>query len=191
MIFINVSVIYVELLFELMYADWKFPFDRKMEKLQKKTHESINNRLALVMKSGKFTLGYKTVLKTLRNSKGFIFVSYLYAFVFWRFHFYSLGLSWWQVNWYWYLTIAHHWGSPRLSTMQCLLKLVFIITMGVSFFPLFELGLFIFTEKVIICWIPIDESSFQFFCICIIRFSWLWLLFINWLKAELFMSFAS
>lgn len=42
--------------------------------MQKKTHESINNRLALVMKSGKFTLGYKTVLKTLRNSKGFIFM---------------------------------------------------------------------------------------------------------------------
>ncbi|KAM7253376.1 hypothetical protein ACFE04_025994 [Oxalis oulophora] len=39
-------------------------------KKTKKTHESINNRLALVMKSGKFTLGYKTVLKTLRNSKG-------------------------------------------------------------------------------------------------------------------------
>lgn len=37
---------------------------------QKKTHESINNRLALVMKSGKYTLGYKTVLKSLRNSKG-------------------------------------------------------------------------------------------------------------------------
>ncbi|KAG6384419.1 hypothetical protein SASPL_155763 [Salvia splendens] len=39
-------------------------------KKTKKTHESINNRLALVMKSGKYTLGYKTVLKTLRNSKG-------------------------------------------------------------------------------------------------------------------------
>ncbi|KAK4784535.1 hypothetical protein SAY86_018903 [Trapa natans] len=37
---------------------------------QKKTHESINNRLALVMKSGKYTLGYKNVLKSLRNSKG-------------------------------------------------------------------------------------------------------------------------
>ncbi|KAL5697913.1 60S ribosomal protein L30 [Ranunculus cassubicifolius] len=35
-----------------------------------KTHESINNRLALVMKSGKYTLGYKTVLDSLRNSKG-------------------------------------------------------------------------------------------------------------------------
>lgn len=41
--------------------------------LQKKTHESINNRLALVMKSGKYTLGYKTVLKSLRNSKGIFF----------------------------------------------------------------------------------------------------------------------
>ncbi|KAL8488339.1 hypothetical protein ACS0TY_024569 [Phlomoides rotata] len=36
----------------------------------KKTYVSINNRLALVMKSGKFTLAYKTVLKTIRNSKG-------------------------------------------------------------------------------------------------------------------------
>ncbi|KAF3791407.1 60S ribosomal protein L30 [Nymphaea thermarum] len=35
----------------------------------KKTHESINNRLALVMKSGKYTLGYKTVLRSLRSSK--------------------------------------------------------------------------------------------------------------------------
>ncbi|KAH6786698.1 Ribosomal protein L7Ae/L30e/S12e/Gadd45 family protein [Perilla frutescens var. hirtella] len=41
-----------------------------MGKLQMKTHESINNRLALVMKSRKFTLGYKTVIKTVRNSKG-------------------------------------------------------------------------------------------------------------------------
>ncbi|TYK28526.1 60S ribosomal protein L30-like [Cucumis melo var. makuwa] len=36
------------------------------QKETKKTHESIKNRLALVMKSGKYTLGYKTVL---RNSK--------------------------------------------------------------------------------------------------------------------------
>ncbi|GFS46759.1 ribosomal protein L7Ae/L30e/S12e/Gadd45 family protein [Actinidia rufa] len=39
-------------------------------KKTKKSHESINNRLALVVKSGKYTLGYKTVLKTLRSSKG-------------------------------------------------------------------------------------------------------------------------
>ncbi|PWA95438.1 ribosomal protein L30e [Artemisia annua] len=39
-------------------------------KKTKKTHESINNRLALVMKSGKYTLGYKTVLESLRSSKG-------------------------------------------------------------------------------------------------------------------------
>ncbi|KAB1998670.1 hypothetical protein ES319_D12G105700v1 [Gossypium barbadense] len=39
-------------------------------KKTKKTHESINNRLALVMKSGKYTLGYKIVLKSLRSSKG-------------------------------------------------------------------------------------------------------------------------
>ena len=36
---------------------------------QKKSMESINSRLALVMKSGKFTLGYKSTLKTLRQGK--------------------------------------------------------------------------------------------------------------------------
>lgn len=36
---------------------------------QKKSQENINSRLALVMKSGKYTLGYKTVLKTLRGGK--------------------------------------------------------------------------------------------------------------------------
>mmetsp|Transcript_36125 Transcript_36125/g.80398 ORF Transcript_36125/g.80398 Transcript_36125/m.80398 type:complete len:115 (+) Transcript_36125:86-430(+) len=35
----------------------------------KKSQENINSRLALVMKSGKFTLGYKTCLKTLRSGK--------------------------------------------------------------------------------------------------------------------------
>jgi large subunit ribosomal protein L30e len=38
-------------------------------KKTKKAQESINSRLALVMKSGKFTLGYKTTLKTLRSGK--------------------------------------------------------------------------------------------------------------------------
>ncbi|KAG7577771.1 50S ribosomal protein L30e-like, partial [Arabidopsis thaliana x Arabidopsis arenosa] len=45
---------------------------RKMvaAKKTKKSHEGINSRLALVMKSGKYTLGYKSVLKSLRSSKG-------------------------------------------------------------------------------------------------------------------------
>merc|ERR1719199_1456125 len=38
-------------------------------KKSKKSIESINSRLALVMKSGKYTLGYKTGLKTLRQGK--------------------------------------------------------------------------------------------------------------------------
>lgn len=38
-------------------------------KKSKKSVESINSRLSLVMKSGKYTLGYKTTLKTLRNGK--------------------------------------------------------------------------------------------------------------------------
>ena len=39
-------------------------------KKTKKSQENINSRLALVMKSGKYTLGYKTTLKTLRSGKG-------------------------------------------------------------------------------------------------------------------------
>ncbi|KJE92423.1 ribosomal protein rpl30 [Capsaspora owczarzaki ATCC 30864] len=38
-------------------------------KKQKKSAEGINTRLALVVKSGKFTLGYKSTLKTLRQGK--------------------------------------------------------------------------------------------------------------------------
>ncbi|KAK9468591.1 50S ribosomal protein L30e-like protein [Lipomyces arxii] len=35
----------------------------------KKAQESINSRLALVVKSGKYTLGYKSTLKAIRNGK--------------------------------------------------------------------------------------------------------------------------
>ena len=38
--------------------------------LQKRSAEGINTRLTLVMKSGKYTLGYKTCLKTIRSGKG-------------------------------------------------------------------------------------------------------------------------
>jgi large subunit ribosomal protein L30e len=38
-------------------------------KQTKKSVESINQKLSLVMKSGKTTLGYKQTLKTLRNGK--------------------------------------------------------------------------------------------------------------------------
>ncbi|KAI9091446.1 50S ribosomal protein L30e-like protein [Phlyctochytrium arcticum] len=39
------------------------------QKKSKKSIESINSRLALVMKSGKYHLGYKSTLKTLRQGK--------------------------------------------------------------------------------------------------------------------------
>ena len=39
------------------------------KKVQKKTVESINAKLALVMKSGKCSLGFKSVLKNLRQAK--------------------------------------------------------------------------------------------------------------------------
>ena len=40
-----------------------------MSKKSKKAVEGINARLALVMKSGKYTLGYKSTLKSLRQGK--------------------------------------------------------------------------------------------------------------------------
>eukprot|EP01122_Echinamoeba_exundans_P016042 TRINITY_DN8013_c1_g1_i1.p2 TRINITY_DN8013_c1_g1~~TRINITY_DN8013_c1_g1_i1.p2 ORF type:complete len:110 (+),score=38.10 TRINITY_DN8013_c1_g1_i1:84-413(+) len=40
-----------------------------VSKKQKKAQESINARLQLVIKSGKFSLGYKSTLKTLRAGK--------------------------------------------------------------------------------------------------------------------------
>jgi len=40
-----------------------------VNKKAKKATESINTRLALVIKSGKYQLGYKQTLKTLRNGK--------------------------------------------------------------------------------------------------------------------------
>lgn len=36
--------------------------------------ENINSRLALVMKSGKYTLGYKSTLKTLRQGKAWLVI---------------------------------------------------------------------------------------------------------------------
>merc|ERR1712054_236556 len=39
------------------------------KKPSKKTYESINARLRLVMKSGVFKLGYKSTLKSLRSGK--------------------------------------------------------------------------------------------------------------------------
>ncbi|KAK2762868.1 hypothetical protein FQN54_001043 [Arachnomyces sp. PD_36] len=40
-----------------------------MAQKKSKTGDNINSRLALVMKSGKVTLGYKSTLKTLRSGK--------------------------------------------------------------------------------------------------------------------------
>ncbi|KAI4474473.1 hypothetical protein M0802_001756 [Mischocyttarus mexicanus] len=39
------------------------------QRKQKKDKDSINNTLALVMKSGKYVLGYKQTLKSLRQGK--------------------------------------------------------------------------------------------------------------------------
>lgn len=44
------------------------------KKQSKKAQESINSRLALVIKSGKYTLGYKQTLKTLRSGKAILVI---------------------------------------------------------------------------------------------------------------------
>eukprot|EP00933_Yihiella_yeosuensis_P074236 TRINITY_DN83082_c0_g1_i1.p1 TRINITY_DN83082_c0_g1~~TRINITY_DN83082_c0_g1_i1.p1 ORF type:complete len:113 (+),score=15.44 TRINITY_DN83082_c0_g1_i1:38-376(+) len=45
-----------------------------MKKSTKKAGESVNAKLALVTKSGKYTLGYKTTLKTLREGKSLVVI---------------------------------------------------------------------------------------------------------------------
>ena len=60
---------------------------RVHNKLQKKTAESINSKLQLVMKSGKACLGYKQVLKTLRHGDGQSAVQRCTALRFWGFRF--------------------------------------------------------------------------------------------------------
>ncbi len=44
--------------------------------VKKATQDNINNKLALVMRSGKVSLGYKSVLKTIRQGKAkLVFIS--------------------------------------------------------------------------------------------------------------------
>ena len=47
---------------------------KKSGKKGKKNQDNINSRLALVIKSGKWTLGYKSTLKTLRNGKAVLVI---------------------------------------------------------------------------------------------------------------------
>lgn len=51
------------------FASLRFLTGDEEARLQKKSAENINARLAMVMKSGKFCLGYKQTLKTLRGGK--------------------------------------------------------------------------------------------------------------------------
>jgi large subunit ribosomal protein L30e len=41
-----------------------------VKKAEKKTSENINSHLNLVMKSGKYSLGYKGTVKNIRKAKG-------------------------------------------------------------------------------------------------------------------------
>lgn len=51
------------------FSSLRFLTGDEEARLQKKSAENINARLAMVMKSGKFCLGYKQTLKTLRGGK--------------------------------------------------------------------------------------------------------------------------
>ena len=55
-----------------------------MNKSSKKSVEGINARLALVMKSGKFNLGYKQSLKQIRAGKGTLLDDLLESFLIFR-----------------------------------------------------------------------------------------------------------
>lgn len=57
-----------------MPADTAKPAAAAGGKKGKKTQEGINSRLALVMKSGKYSLGYKQTLKQLRAGKAWLVI---------------------------------------------------------------------------------------------------------------------
>ena len=44
-----------------------------VKKAKKSSQESINSRLALAIKSGKYYLGYKSTLRSIRSGKGTCF----------------------------------------------------------------------------------------------------------------------
>ena len=53
-----------------------FPFRIVDWHEQKKASESLAGKLKLVIKSGKYNLGYRSTLKTLRSGKGMLFAKH-------------------------------------------------------------------------------------------------------------------
>ena len=51
-------------------AQCDHPSTRRPPKKQKRSADNLNSRLALTIKSGKYQLGYKSTLKSMRNGKG-------------------------------------------------------------------------------------------------------------------------
>ena len=107
------------------------------QKKQKKTVESINSRLALVMKSGKFCLGYKKTLDTLRMGKAKLVIIAnntpplrLVPFVFWP-RVYARGpandLSSRDLT-----QLVIFLGNPRSNTTPCWPKPESIITLATT-----------------------------------------------------------
>ena len=99
----------------------------------KKTAESINSRLALVMKSGKYTLGYKSTLKTLRSGKSKLII---------------IGsncppLRKSEIEYYAMLakTSVHHYSGSEYEHSDFVLKFCFEIQLGYLPFPISLLSL--------------------------------------------------
>ena len=108
------------------------------QKKQKKTVESINSRLALVMKSGKFCLGYKKTLDTLRMGKAKLVIIAnntpplrLVPFVFWPRVYSTRGpandLSSRDLT-----KLVIFLGNPRSNTTLCWPKPESIITLATT-----------------------------------------------------------
>lgn len=97
-----------------------------------KTTESIASRLALVVKSGKYSLGYKSALKQMRKGDGEL-NSVALSLGDWSVRLrrslwltiIALSLLSLQPSSSWLLEIAHHSASPRLSTTPCCRRLRF------------------------------------------------------------------
>merc|ERR1712179_34467 len=104
-----------------------------MAPVKKKGNESINSRLALVMKSGKYTLGYRSTLKTLRQGKA------------------KLSSS---------AATCHNFVKVRSNTMQCYPRLVYITTRGttLSWVPHVEST---FVSRCLVLRIPVTRTSYD------------------------------
>nr|CAD1839942.1 unnamed protein product [Ananas comosus var. bracteatus] len=92
-------------------------------KKTKKSNEGVNNKLALVMKGGKYTLGYKTVLKSLRTNKAKLVIIADNCPPLWRslMEYHAMLAK-----------IMLNWGQPVANISECVVSVLLILAIRIS-----------------------------------------------------------